>query len=167
MFRPQFAYSTPAGCRDVPFIYTFDASNTPPLAIDINGKTIDYINLPMEQDAPFYWRGTKLGPLRVIVAGVTTAYQLPNYSVYFRDCYDNDLHDGRVAAERGDWPMNPLAFNSSLLGGPPVPLENELYCPPGGVITAFLRVPTLTSGGGQSYSTSFSLLGVKRYRECA
>jgi len=166
MFRPQFAYSTPAGCRDIPFIYTYDASNTPYLALDINGKLIDYIILPMEQDAPFYWRGTKAGSLRVIVAGATVSYQLPNYGLYFRDCYDNDLHDARVGAVRADFPMNPLAFNSSLLTGPPVPLENELYCPPGGVITAFLNVPALDASGGKTYSTSFSLFGVKRYKEC-
>ncbi len=167
MHRPQFAYSTSPGCRDIPFIYTFDASNTPYLAADINGVSLDYIGLPLEQDAPFFWRGIKLGPLRVIIAGVTSSYALPNYGVYFRDCYDNDIADTHVGAVRSWFPQNPLSLGSSLLGGPPVPLETEIYCPPGGVIQAFLKVPTLTSGGGQSYSTSFSFYGVKRYRECA
>jgi hypothetical protein len=166
-YRPQFAYSTPPGCKDVSFVYTFDASNTPWLAQDINGDTIDYMGLPLEQDAPFFWRGIKLGPLRVIIGGVTNSYALPNYGVYFRDCYDNDIADSRVGAVRGWFPMNPLAIGSSLLTGPPCPLESEIYCPPGGVIQAFLKVPVLTSGGGQTYSTSFSFYGVKRYRECA
>jgi hypothetical protein len=165
-YRPQFAYSTPAGCRDIPFVYTFDSSNTPYLAADINNKTIDFIQLALQQDAPFYWRATKLGPLRVIIGGVTSSYALPNYSVYFRDPYDNDLADGRIAAERSGFAENPLAFNSTMLTGPPVPMEQEVYCPPGGVITAFLKVPSLTAGGGQTYSTSFSFFGVKRYKEC-
>jgi hypothetical protein len=166
MYRPQFPYSTPAGCRDVPFVYTFDASNTPYLAADINGKDISFIPLPLDQDVPFYWRATKLGPLRIIIAGVTSSYALPNYGVYFRDPYDNDLADGHVGAVRGFFSQNPLSFNSALLSGPPVTLESEIYCPPGGVITAFLKVPTLTSGGGQSYSTSFNFFGVKRFKEC-
>ena len=166
-YRPQFAYSTPAGCRDVPFTYTFDASNTPYLASDINGLTIPYIQLPMEQDAPFYWRGLKLGALRVIIGGVTSSYALPNYSVYFRDPYDNDLQDTYTPASLFGWPSNPQIVQGGMLSGPPVPMESEVYCPPGGVVQAFLQVATLTAGGGQTYSTSFSFYGVKRYKECA
>lgn len=167
MYRPQFAFATPPGCRDVKFVYTFDAGNTLVLASDINGLTIPFIQLPLEQDAPFVWRGIKAGPLRTIIAGVTTAYALPNYSLRFRDCYENDLTDNYVPATKYAAPMNPLAINSSELTGPPVPLDGEVFCPPGGVVQAFLQVPTLTSGGGQTYSTSFSLFGVKRFPECA
>jgi hypothetical protein len=166
MYRPQFAYNTPAGCRDIPFVYTFDASNTPYLAADINGLTLDYIGLALEQDAPFYWRATQLGPLRIIVAGVTSSYALPNYGVYFRDPYDNDLADTHVGAVRG-WFPGAMSISSAWLTGLPVPLESEIYCPPGGVINAFLKVPALDASGGKSYSTSFNFYGVKRYRECA
>lgn len=163
IYRPQFASSTPAGCRDIPFVYTFDSSNTPVLASDINGKTLPYIQLPLESDAPFIWRGIKAGPLRTIVAGVTTVYALANYLLRFRDCYENDMTDNYVPATKYGAPMNPMVINSGELTGPPVPLDAEVYCPAGGVVQAFLQVGTLTSGGGQSYSTSFSLFGVKRY----
>ena len=170
-YRPPFAYSCPAGCRDVPFVYTFDASNTPVLNQDINGLTLPYIQLPMQQDAPFFWRGIKAGPLRVIIGGVTSSYALPNYSLMFWDAYENPLADCPVAgpyvpASLFGFPQNPLSINSALLTGPPSPIE-ELYCPPGGVVQAFLQVATLTAGGGQTYSTSLSLYGVKRFRECS
>jgi hypothetical protein len=171
MFRPPFAYSTPAGCRDVPFVYTFDASNTPVLNQDINNSTIPYIQLALEQDAPFFWRGFKAGPLRVIIAGVTSSYALPNYSLMLWDCYENPLCDRPVAGpyvavSKWGFPQNPVIVNGGYLTGPPTPME-EIYCPPGGVVQAFLQVPQLTAGGGQSYSTSLSLFGVKRYRECS
>ena len=60
-YRPQFAYATPPGCRDEDFVYYFDGSNVPLLAQNIGpGMEIDYIPLPLDQDAPFYWRGWKV-----------------------------------------------------------------------------------------------------------
>jgi hypothetical protein len=61
-YRPQFAYPTSRGCRDEDFVYYFDGSNVPLLANGLAaGVEIDYIPLPLDQDAPFYWRGWKVG----------------------------------------------------------------------------------------------------------
>ena len=170
MYRPPFAYPSEPGCRDKRFTYTFDASNTPVLNQDLNGLNVPYIQLPLEQDAPFYWRGFTAGPLRISVNAQTTSYALPNYSLMFWDCYENKLSDCPVGgpyiqAALYGFAMNPLSFRSSLLQGPPVEIE-EIYCPPGGVIQAFITLPSLDSSGGKTYSLSLSLHGVKRYKEC-
>ena len=59
--RDRFPYATPQGCRDEDFVYYFDGSNVPLLLTNLGpGAEIDYIPLPLDQDAPFYWRGWKV-----------------------------------------------------------------------------------------------------------
>ncbi len=159
MNRPQFAYSTPPGCRDEDFVYFFDGSNTPALNQDVSGQTILNVPLVLEQDAPFYWRGIKLGLREPSVP----SYVLPNLSVQFRDCYENNLSDDLVPATQYGFPQNPLAFNSQVLTGPPFVLEPEIYCPPGGSMLFFLQAPTLVAPS----FLQISLLGVKRFKECS
>jgi hypothetical protein len=163
MYRPQFAYSTPPGCRDEDFIHYFDSSNVPLLASDVNGLTISNIPLPLDRDAPFYWRGIKVA-LRTTSGGVAFGDTEPNFSVKFRDVYDNDLSDDLVPAVEYAFPMNPLLGTNFLVKGPPVPLEPEIYCPPGGVILAFIQVPSLSRS--VAYFPEFAFFGVKRFKEC-
>lgn len=172
--RPQFAYPTPEGCRDEDFVYHFDGSNVPALNQDISGKTIENIPLALQRDAPFYWRGWKLGPIRNVQdleeSGVNIQYLPPDINVKLRDCYENQLQANWVPATEFCFPMNPLTFNSSLLTGPPVPLEPEIYCPPGGVIWLGLRAGVLHTPVVLPFVDDFlvaiSLYGVKRFKEC-
>lgn len=172
-YRPQFAYATPPGCRDEDFVYFFDASNVPMLTNGISpGVEIDYIPLPLDQDAPFYWRGWKVDLLTVFgphgcPAVYTVTHALPDFRIKLRDCYDNDLSSAMVNGSQSGYPQNPVVFLNQALTGPPVALEPERICPRGGVVQAFIR-------GGASLSAAahhlnfvrISLFGVKRYKEC-
>ena len=167
MYRPQFAYATPEGCRDDEFTYSFDGSNTPLLNQNISGLTLRNIPLVLEQDAPFFWRGIKVGVLGSSSAGcppvTTVAYQFPDFAMKFQDCYQNDLSDGFVPATQYGFPQNPVAFLGSLLTGPPTVLDPEIYCPPGGYILLGIQVPTLAI----ACYLVVTLYGVKRFKECA
>ena len=165
MYRPQFAYATPEGCRDDEFTYSFDGSNTPLLNQDISGLTLRNIPLVLEQDAPFFWRGIKVGLMGQRVGGepgTPAAYQFPDLAMKFQDCYQNDLSDGFIPATQYGFPSNPVSFLGSLLTGAPTPLDPEIYCPPGGYILLGIQAPTLNI-------PSFlvvTLYGVKRFKEC-
>jgi hypothetical protein len=159
MYRAQFAYPTPEGCRDEEFVYHFSGANTPALNVDISGITLNNVPLVFEQDAPFYWRGIKVGLLN----SSTPIYEIPNVSVQFQDCYQNNLSDDLVPATHYGFPQNPLDFNSQLLTGPPFVLDPEIYCPPGGYLLFFAQAPTLDAG---THLIEISLYGVKRYKEC-
>lgn len=161
MYRPQFPYPTPEGCRDEEFVYFFDGDNTPLLNQSVAGQQILNIPLVLQQDASFFWRGIKLG----LYDSLISAYAFPNVDVQFQDCYQNMLSDDFVPASHYGFPMNPLSFNSSLLTGPPFILEPEIYCPPGGYILLFLQAPLINP-----VHTSFlnvSLYGVKRFKGCS
>lgn len=165
MYRPQFAFSTPEGCRDEEFTYFFDANNTPMLGTDLYtsaGLKLDNIPLVFEQDAPFYWRGIKVGMTRAAAEQPTT-YVFPDLWMMFQDCYLNPLSDGLVPATQYGFPMNPLQFQNSLLTGPPVPLDPEIYCPKGGYLLLFLRTPPSLTG---TALLNVTLYGVKRFKQC-
>jgi len=167
LYRPQFAYQTPDGCREEDFIYVFDGTNTPALNQNLNNVNFappNAIPLNLDQDVPFLWRGIKIGPMRETTSGTPVAYLLPNISVQFRDPYNNDLSIGLVPATHYGFPQNPVTYNSGLYGGNPVPID-EIYCPPGGVVQLFLSAGALGSLPLQFF-LSVSLHGVKRYREC-
>lgn len=179
IYRPQFACLTPPGCRDLDFVYYFDGSNTPNLNQNISGLVIPYIPLVLDQDAPFFWRGIKLGADRETNSGTLAPdpYAIPNWSVQFRDCYDNPLSDDYVPATQYGFPSNPWTINNAKLTGPPALLECSsydpenpeytgwgIYCPPGGTIQLFINVPALS--GGDNHFLSVALMGVKRYKEC-
>jgi len=157
MYRPQFAYSTPAGCRDEDFVYYFDGSNTPLLNQNLQGLTVSNIPLVMQQDAPFYWRGVKLG-----VQGGGGAGAFPDLTVQFQDPYQNNLSDDLVSALQYGFPQNPDSTANGRLLGPPVPLEPEIYCPPGSYILLFLK-----ASNASLQMLRVSLYGVKRFKECS
>lgn len=161
MYRPQFAYHTPEGCRDEDFVYFYDGSNTPMLNQNISGLTLFNIPLVTQQDHPFYWRGIKVG----LLDPQGEEYEFPNVLVQFQDCYQNNLSDDLVPSTQYAFPMNPLQFNNSLLTGPAFLLDPEIYCPPGGYILLFLQAPVL-GDRGDTYFLNVSLYGVKRFRDC-
>ncbi len=178
VYRPQFAYKTPDGCRDEEFTYFFDGSNTPLLYTDISGKTINNIPLVMERDAPFYWRGIKVaaqssasGPNGSV--GGITGYDIPNVSLQFQDCYQNNLSDGLIPATNYAFPMNPVAYQNGLYTGAPFLLDctsqdpewgtgDGIYCPAGGYILLFLKAPTLAG----PTLLNVTLYGFKRFKDC-
>lgn len=175
MYRPQFAYPTPDGCRDEEFTYFFDSSNTPMLGASLSAVTLSNIPLVLDQDAPFYWRGAKLGLLLAVLGeGITRRYEFPNIQVKFQDPFQNDLSDGLIPATQSFFPMNPLNFGtaagaglpvrSALFTGAPVPLDPEIYCPSGSCILFFLKSPALELLS--TASLSVTLYGVKRFKEC-
>jgi hypothetical protein len=157
IYRAQFAYPTPPGCRDEDFVYFFDGSFIPMLNQDVTGLTLSNIPLPLQQDAPFYWRGLKV-ELRSAGGGPA----IPDFYVKFQDCYLNDLSDGLVSAVTYGFAQNPVTFNNADYTGAPVPLEPEIYCPAGGLIQFFLKGPA----SGSPVYPMVTLFGVKRFKDC-
>lgn len=155
MYRPQFPYATPPGCRDEDVVYTFDGSNVPLFAAGlVAGQVIPEIPLPLQQDAPFYWRGWKFEARKV--GGGPSA---PDINIRLRDVYDNYLSDDFVPAVEYGF-VQDEAFPIST---PPVILEPEIYCPRGGVLYVFLQ-------GGNflgTFDPILTLFGVKRLKGCA
>jgi hypothetical protein len=169
IYRPQFAYPTPPGCRDIDYVYFFDGSNTPLLNQDFSGRDLSVpasgVPLTLEQDVPFFWRGVKVGALRVTVSGAPSLYEYPDMTVRFKDPYENFLSTDPLPAVNYGFPSNPWAFNDSKLTGAPVPLEGEIYCPPGSVVWFYLSVHNFQSLNGR-YFPQVALYGVKRYKDC-
>jgi len=166
MYRPQFAYQTPDGCRDEDFIYFFDGSNTPALANDISNTSPFQIPLQLQQDAPFFWRGVKVNAIRETTNGNPAQYEAPNITVQFQDCYQNNLSDDLVPATQYGFSIVPVALNSGFILGAPVPLEGDIYCPPGGTVYVSITAPPLGSLPVNKYFVSLALYGVKRFKRC-
>lgn len=58
MYRPQFAFKSPADCEEQRCVYSFDLTNTPWLATTLAaGDNISRIPLLLDKDADFYLRG--------------------------------------------------------------------------------------------------------------
>lgn len=166
IYRPQFAYATPPGCRDLDYVYFFDGSNTPMLNQNFSGVDLSAptggIPLVLEQDAPFFWRALKVNAFRKTSGGNPSSYVNPNCTVRFKDCYENFLSDDMVPAIQYGYPANSAALNNGLPSGIPVPIT-EIYTPPGGVVWFYIKVPTLGAG---SFFPQVALYGVKRFKEC-
>lgn len=148
-YRPQFVFAVPAGFRDEQFHYAFSALNTPSLSGTLAaGQEVADIPLLLQSDTEFRWRGVK-------IASTPAGSSL---KARFRDCFGNFLSDEYV-------PINCYAVGSGLggyIGTVPVPLEEELVCPPGGVVWLGLQNPTAIP---VSLAITVSLFGVKRVQE--
>ena len=168
MYRPQFAYQTPPGCRDEEFAYFFDGSNTPMLAQDLDGKTVNNIPLVLQQDAPFYWRGIKVQmPYLTSLEGDPPVFaqfiEPAQLFLKFQDCYQNDLSGGFLRATEYGFGQNPWALGANAVPtGPPMLLDPEIYCPAGG----YILLSILAGSTGNNVRLEVALLGVKRFREC-
>ena len=146
MFRPQFAYPTPAGYRDEQFHYAFDSFNTPLLSGTVAaGALVSLIPLVLQTDAPFFARGIKVAT----VGG-------SNLKIQFKDPWGNYLSSAPL-------PIN-LYVNPGGAAGPgfsPVVIEPEIQCPAGGIFWVWLQ----NTSGAPVAAPAISFYGVKRYKE--
>jgi hypothetical protein len=147
-YRPQYAYPfAPLGKEDETFHYSFDSTTTPLLgqAIAAGGQSND-IQLPTEQDAPFFCRGIK------IQLGTAAS----NLYVQLRTPHGDYINVPYV-------PLSNWATGTGLApaGQLDVPLPDEIECPPGSAWTLFLYNPTL----GSVNPPAITLYGVKQ-RKC-
>ena len=166
IYRPQFAYATPPGCRDEDYTYFFDSSNTP--AFNQNSSFLSLSNIPLvlDKDAAFLLRAWKVGALRT-VNGIPSGYVVPNVNLQLQDPYLNNLQDSQSPAIETGFPDNPVPITGGLLATPPVILEPEIYCPAGGCLLVSLTCGAVSGGCGFSQGFfSLMLYGVKRYKEC-
>lgn len=149
MYRPHFAYPTPPGCEDQPFEYDFDPSNIAEQAIGSNGSIFGMLFGPLDKDAPFHWRST-----RIYYNGAD-----PALGILFKDA------DGQAMS---DAPINLLlyaigaGFTRRFAGGVSVPLDEEVVCPAGSVIEVNWSREINTASTVPPYP-GVTLIGVKRY----
>lgn len=126
MYRPEFAYETPAGFEDEPFEHFFDKNNAPALAGPFtSGQQVLDIPLRLDTDADFFWRAIK----------ITAASQ--KFFIRFRDPFGNLLSDYIPAA---NYIPSPTRFEAPL-GSAPVPLEPEIPCPAGSIVFVDIAIP--------------------------
>jgi hypothetical protein len=147
-YRPEFAYGTPEGFDDEPFVYSFDASNTPAITgVLASGTTLTNIPFLLQQDAPFILHGWRI---EVSGGGDNTL------RVQVKDPQGNYLMDDYtpVGLVSGSFGQNPP-------GAVPVLVCPPRPCPAGGVFTGFLK-----GDGGSIAALRFIFYGVKRYKQC-
>lgn len=116
---PQFVYPTPDGFQDQDFVHYYDQLSEALLSSALSlsvGSEIVGIPLTLQNDAPFLWRGVK-------VNGPT------NFGIRFRDQAGNYLSEDYVPL-----PLGYAPDLQAILGVPPVVLEPEIPCHPGGVV---------------------------------
>jgi hypothetical protein len=141
LYRPQFPYPAVPGCNDEQFSYSFDKTNVPFLAQSIAaGNLVIGIPFPLDQDAPFSWRGMR----------ADTSSLLMRLRDPFGNYLDNDFS-----------PIDLYMAQQGLigsLGALAIPTELAIDCPMGGIILLDLKNPTASpiSPG------AFTLLGIKR-----
>ena len=148
IYRPQFAYRTPKGFRDVEFEHFYDSTTLAALA-PVSGSVSPVYSIPLniDPDAEFRWRGVKIDHLFSL-----------NVGLRFRDPYGNYLSDDFVPV----W----LAFIPPSLtiytGGQSCIHEPEIVCPASSVVLldvcSYDTVPWSSRG-----LLSILLTGVKRY----
>lgn len=156
IYVPQYTAPTPEGFRDVDFDHFYDALPSsgpyylPQLALTV-GDPNPVLNIPLriDPDAPFIWRGIKIG--------------IHNIGIRLRDPWGNFL-----CPDNQFVPM--FLFSAAAVrqgtgeSGPGCVIEPETECPPQSVIYvdlfSFEAVPWTLGGPNQ-----ILLTGVKRYRQ--
>jgi hypothetical protein len=148
MYRPQFAYPTPPAYEDKDFISYFDFTNTPLLNNTALAAAGLVINIPLVglQDASFAWRGVE-------IAGVNGSD--PIVSVQFKDCFGNAQSDDFVPIDLYRKPSG-----AAIVGGLTVPIEPEIFMPPGAV--TWLSIKNQTNATQNLTKVRISMEGVKR-----
>ena len=148
IYRPQFAFTTPAGFVEESFHYSFSSSNVPALGIAIPaGGSVDNITLQLQNDCEFV--------LRAIKAQNGVA---PN-SLYMilRDPFGNYLSAVPIPLT-GSF----TGAGASIVGQIAVPYEAEITAPLGGFFQVFFYNPTT----GPVTPPGFTLYGVNRRVPC-
>jgi len=133
-YRAEWIYLTPPGFRDEPF----DVSWT--FIVSKNGNIQRGFPVQLDDDAPYIIRGF-ISDMFTTAPGLATLY----------DCYGNPLQNG-LAYLFGGWAFGSYAW----------PVDQQIECPPGGVITMDFQLPN--TGGNATISGCF--VGVKRRQEC-
>jgi hypothetical protein len=159
-WRPQFVFSTPPGYRDEEFIYYFDRTNTPSLAA---GATQD-IGLTLQQDQPFVWRAWEI---QNGAAATFNAFTGVLDGVRWKDPYGNYLSFGFVPTALYTRASSGLPFlatggltpSAPFTQGLVVPIEPEIFCPAGAVITLYANPSVALATQGWQVA----LYGVKRF----
>lgn len=161
MYRPQFAFKSPAGCEEQRCVYSFDLTNTPVLATTLAaGATISRIPLVLDKDADFYLRGVNTMPIPsgpvVILSGVGLEIRL-------EDPMGHALSDRENLLQEADYQYPELY--SEMNGAGIVPLDNcddyGVYCQ-----AASRLYLHLFNNGTASINLALFILnlhGIKRY----
>lgn len=147
MYRPQFAYPTPPGYQDRPFIHSFDGTTVKLLSGNIaNGVFLQNIMLPLDTDEMFLWRGWKV-----------QSYSINFLSLYFqwKDPFGNYLSPTQVTADHIGVPSGTAGFGFAT-----VPIEPEIICPAGAMLSCYIFNPSV-----QVALPRVVMFGVKRSLE--
>ncbi len=146
-YRPQYAYPpTPPGFEDETFDYSFDATNTPVLALAIAaaGESND-IMLPLQPDAAFIARGLLI---RAVTGGLSTL------NVRLKTPHGDYIATSPIPA--GRWADG--SGRATVTGKVKTVFNDEIECPAGSVWTLYLQNPTT----GSVTPPAVTLYGVKR-----
>lgn len=149
MYRPHFAYATPANCEDQECEYYYDSSDVGAMSVSSLGSVFGMILGPFDKDAPFHWRGW-----RVSYNGTDNGL-----GIQFRDPDGQLLSDATINLK-----LYALGsgFSGFFRGGMAVPLDDEIICPTGSVIEVNWS-RELNSASSVPPFPGISLLGIKRY----
>lgn len=150
MYRPQFPYRpAPPGYLDDDFDHYFDSTTVSLLnnAALAAGGIIQNIQLFLQSDAPFIWKGVQ-------VKGVNGAD--PVVAVQFKDPHSNYLSDDYIPLDLYMAP-NGAAPQAGFLN---IALEPPILCPAGS--TVWLSVKNQTSGNADLTKVRITLSGAKR-----
>jgi hypothetical protein len=152
MYRPQFAYKSPADCEEQRCVYSFDSTNTPWLATTLAaGGNILRIPLLLDRDADFYLRGFQ------------TAVAIGGLEFRLEDPKGHALSDRENLLQESDYEYSSLY--SEMNGAGIVALDNcddyGVFCQAGSRFYLYL----LNNGPATVNLTAFvlTLHGVKRY----
>jgi hypothetical protein len=119
LFKPQWAYKTPAGYRDEPYLIPFT------FRLLMDGSLHSSIPLQLDDDAPYIWRAILFPAVGPLLGG---GFSFPGL-VRIRDSHGNPLTDGLVYS-LGAYGLSGMN-NQNAFG---FPIEPEIECSPGGTL---------------------------------
>lgn len=169
MYRPHFAFDTPAGYFDELAIFPFDQRNAPGTGGG-NIGTIEYSQiLRLDNDASFLWRAIAWDyPDNYYFLDGQVAVRIQDpYSQYLSSDWVPILLLAQFAYVLQPWtpsiggpPVGPN-YTSPIAGGMAVPLADEIFCP----ATSTIRLDLMAlneAGFAGSNCGRLMAIGVKR-----
>jgi hypothetical protein len=161
MYRPQFAFKSPADCEEQRCVYSFDFTNTPLLAVTIAaGASISRIPLLLDKDADFYLRGIDTMPLP---SGPLIILMGQGLEIRLEDPVGHALSDRENALEVIDYQY--MELYSEMNGAGIVPLDNcddyGVYCQAGSRL--YLHLFNNSAANINLNLFILNLHGIKRY----
>lgn len=146
IYRPHFPYFTPDDVVDEPYEYFFDPTNTTGVTLPALQTVFSFL-FQLDKDAEFRWRGYKVG-----LPDTDEAIEL-----LWKDGFGNVLSDDTINLNLY---TKGAGYATGFSAGQPVAWDEELICPPGGVIESNWYRPFATD---TTIPISVTLMGVKRY----